>query len=246
MFPALALLLLLPAVDGDGEKEAKELLTRVIKAVGAEKGPARAHALAGVGRGKMTLTAEQKVENRFTAQGLDSVRWELELTNADSKTISLTVALHDGKLWVSGNGGKANVLPKETADAFRRGVVALRVAEDPTLLLEKGWKLSHLGEVKAGGKLLVGLKASRKGASDIDLFFDKKTHLPARAEVRIKKPGESDEMTLTGELSGHKKVGGRRFFTRLRVLRDGKEVLEMERDGLKAGEKADTTTFTRP
>jgi hypothetical protein len=247
MYRALAVLLLLPTVSlADGEKEGKELLTKVIKAMGGEKELAKPHAFTGVGAGKLTLNAEQKISNRFTAQGLDSIRWETELTNADAKSITITLGLHEGKLWLSGNGGKANPMSKEFADAFRRGVVALRVAEEPTLLLAKGWKVSHLGELKADGKEMVGLKASRKGLSDIDLFFDKKTLLPARVEVRIKKVGASGEMTLRGKMSGYKKIDGRQFFTRLTILRDGKEVLEAERSELKAGDKADATTFTKP
>src|SRR5215475_831689 len=101
MYRALALLLLMPAISyADGEKEGKELLAKVIKSMGGEKALAKPHAFTGVSSGKFTLTAEQKMTNRFTAQGLDSIRWETELTNADTSSISITLGLHEGKLWL--------------------------------------------------------------------------------------------------------------------------------------------------
>ena len=242
MLRAAAVLLLLPlALRADDEKEARALLRRAIAALGGEKALSRPHALAGRSMG--TLHAGGKTEavaNRFLVQGLDKLRWE-----AEAGSSAFVLGLDGSKGWISGNGGKAADLPKEHAEALRRGLLALRIAE--TLVpLAKGWKLSHLGEMEVDGTPCVGLKATRKGQPAIDLHFDKKTLLPRKVEIRLTKPGESAETALAGLLSGYKKIGGRLRFTKLTVEQDGTKLLEMERKEVKQTDEADAATFERP
>ncbi len=246
MTPAVCFVLMLPTLPAaDTEKEARALLDRAIAALGGEKLLAKPHALTGTGKGKVTLLGgTQNVTNRWTVQGPDRMRWETELSG--DVNASIVMGLTGTKLWISGNGGKPGPVPKETAEAFIKGFLALRIAEELVPLKAKGWKLTHLGELKVGDVTAVGLKATHAGRPDIDLFFDKKTHLPIKVEMRLKKPGESDEMTLTALLTGYKKIDGRQHFTGLVVEQDGKKALEMERSDIKAGDKADEATFEKP
>jgi hypothetical protein len=246
MYRPMTAILLLPCLaTADDVKEAHALLARGIKALGGEKLLSKPHSLSGVGKGVLKLSGrEQQVSNRWTVQGLSHVRWETELSGDLNATIVLGMA--GARPWISGNGGKPATVSADVAEAFQQGFLALRVAEELVPLKDKGWKLSHLGQVKVGSALAAGLKASRAGKPDIDLFFDLKTHLPIKAEIRLKKPGEEAEMTLTGLFSGYKKFDGRMHFTSLVVEQDGVKVLEMTRSEIKAGERVDAGTFERP
>src|SRR6185369_13750427 len=128
---------------------------------------------------------------------------------------------------------------------FLQGMAALRLAETLLPMTEKGWKLSSLGEIKIDDKPAVGIKAARKGLPEMDLYFDKVTMLPMKAEMRLQET-DSMEATYVARFGAYKKVKGRQFFTKLTVLRDDKVLLEMERSDFEAKENVDDETFGKP
>src|SRR5262249_33165488 len=146
--------------------------------------------------------------------------------------------------WIAANTGKGNPLPKLQLTAFREGVRGLRLAEALVPLTGKEYTLSSLGELKIDGKAAVGIKATKRGAADLDVWFDKKTNLPIKAEMRFK--DSSEEATWTAYFSAYKKIDARQHFTKLKVQRDAKTVMEMERSDVKAGDKLDDDTFAKP
>jgi hypothetical protein len=154
------------------------------------------------------------------------------------------IVLSGDKGWIAANTGKGNELPKVQLAAFREGVRGLRLAESLVPLTAKEYALSSLGELKIGGKAAVGIKAKKKGATDLDVWFDKKTDLPIKAEMRLK--DGSEEATWTAYFSEYKKIDGRQHFTKLKVQRDAKTIIEMERSDIKAGDKLDDDTFAKP
>src|SRR5262249_35703290 len=146
-------------------------------------------------------------------------KWNSELTDNDNTT-SIVLGLDRGKGWIKGGNNPANDLAKEIRLPFRHGFAALRLAETLLPLRDKAFKLSPLGELKVNDKPAVGLKAVRKGWPDIDLFFDKVTHLPVKVELRLKE-SDSRDATYTGLFAGYKKIAGRQHFTKLTTKRDG-------------------------
>jgi hypothetical protein len=225
----------------DEAKAANELLDKTIAALGGAKAVAASHTMTGTGKGTLSLGPAQTLTNRFTAQGLDRLRWEVDVNGG-----TLRLGLHAKGVWIAANAGDANHVDKEVATAFRRGVAALRVVECPTLLRAKGWKLSPLGELKIDDTPAVGLKASRTGEPDIDLWFDAKTHLPVKAEIRLAKPGESAEMTLKATFGDYRNLDGRKHFGTMKVYQDGNKVLEIERTDVKSSDPVAEETFTQP
>ena len=128
---------------------------------------------------------------------------------------------------------------------LRHGFTGLRLVETLTPLLDRGTKLAALGESKVDDTPVVGVKVSRKGMPDLDLYFDKKTNLPAKAEMRVTEAGKV-EATYVAFFSEYKKVGGRQVFTRLTVKRDDKAVLMMLRSNIESKAKAAEGTFAQP
>jgi hypothetical protein len=241
----LGVFLVAPGSRANDARAARALLDRAIDAMGGAKALAGARALSGKSKGTFRAAGKATaVANEWTVQGLDRLKWNTELTENDNTTAILLV-LDRGKGWIKGGANKANELSKEVHVPFRHGFAALRLAETLLPLREKAFTLSPLGELKVAGKPAVGLKASRKGWPDIDLFFDKTTRLPVKVEMRLPE-SEAQEATYTALFAGYKKVAGRQHFTKLTVQRDGKVVLEMERSDVKAIDKVEDETFAKP
>lgn len=249
MFARVAVVVLLLAGVGwaDEDKDARALLDRAIKAMGGEKVLAAEGSLSGRSKGSVVLNnVTMPASNEWTVQGTDRLLWKTEVTLND-KPVKVTVGLSGGKAWVQGGDAKANDAPKEYQKPLVQAFAALRIVETLLPLRDKGVKLSPLGEVKIGDRAAVGVKVARKGQPEMDLYFDKQSHLPIEAKIRLKDAGSgSEDVEYVGRFSEYKKFGERMHFTRIKMERDGKEVLDMERSDIKAGDKLDDVTFAKP
>ena len=76
-------------------------------------------------------------------------------------------------------------------------------------LLNKGFQLASLGEIKVDGKLAIGVRVSHKGHRDINLFFDKDKGLLVKSEMTVKDPmAGGKEVTQETLYSDYKEVSG--------------------------------------
>jgi len=241
----LCVSLLGSSLRADEAKGARPIVERAIAASGGAKLLASQPSLSGTSRGTITLgDAERSVENAWTVQGLDKLKWSSDLTSGD-QTLNIVLVLDGKRGWIQGNAGTSSALKADLLAPLRHGFTALRLAETLTPLLDPETKLSLLGELTIDDRPTVGVKVTRKGMPDLDLYFDKKTHLPAKAEMRLTEPNEV-EATYTAFFAEYKKVGGRAVFTRLTVKRDDKIVLTMLRSNIEGKAKAAEGTFAQP
>jgi hypothetical protein len=231
----------------DEGKDARALLDRAIKAMGGEKVLAAEGSLAGKSKGNVVVNnVKMPASNEWTVQGTDRLKWTTEVTIND-KPVNITLGLDRGKGWLQAGDAKAGDFPKDYLPAFVKAFAGLRLVETLLPLRDKGVKLSSLGEIKVDDKPAVGLKVARKGQPDLDLYFDKETNLPVEARMRLKDAGSgSEDVEYVGRFTDYKKIAGRMHFTKLKVERDGKVVVDMERSDIKVGEKLDDATFARP
>src|SRR5262249_50759449 len=127
-------------------------------------------------------------------------------------------------------------------DVFR----TVRLPQNLTALRGKDVELSHLGEVKVNDRTAIGLKVATKGRPDVDLFFDKETALPLRAEVRVKEPGQANEILYAFDFADYKDVNGVKLFGKMTFKRDDKTFMEMEFSDFQLQEKLGDDTFAKP
>ena len=241
----LALSLLAPALHADEAESARRIVDRAVAASGGAKRLAEQQSLSGTSRGTLTLNgAGRAVENAWTVEGPDRMKWAADVTMGD-QTLNIVLVLDGERGWIKGNAAEAAALKADLLAPLRHGFNGLRLAETLTPLLDREAKLSPLGELKVDDRPAVGIKVSRKGRPELDLYFDKKTHRPAKAEMRLTELNDV-EATYTAFFADYKKVNGRMVFTRLTVKRDGEVVLTMLRSNLEAKAKAAEGTFARP
>lgn len=241
----VAVLALTGVAQAEDAKEARAVVERAVKAMGGAKRLGMP-ALSGTGKGKVfILGKDQPVTNEWTVQGLDQVKWAMEVTLNDNPATQIQIVVNKDHGWIKGGTGEPSEIQKDALTPSRQGMLGLRLAESPLPLLGKEWKLTALGELKIGDQTGVGVKATRKDTPELDLWFDKATSLPIKAEMRLTEQG-GEEKLYVGLFGGYKKVEGRMYFTKLKVLRDDKTVLDMERGDFKAKDKLDDATFAKP
>jgi hypothetical protein len=114
-----------------------------------------------------------------------------------------------------------------------------------TPLKDKAFSLSPLGEVKVGKADAVGVKVSRKNHRDVNLFFDKQTHLLLKSEFRVK-DDSGKEVTQEVLYSDFKDIDGVKRPQKIVIKRDGNEFLDGEMSDFKLVEKLDGSEFEKP
>jgi len=156
---------------------------------------------------------------------------------------------YDGKaLWLSIMGMnqelKDEALIAEMKESLYCEVVASLADID-----DKGYKLAPLGEMKIKDADAVGVRVSKTGKRDVNLWFDKKNHLLVKSEFRGKDPfgqGGGGEANQEKYYSGYKAVMGIQTPNRLEVHNDGKKMVELDLSDMRYYEKLDDTHFQRP
>jgi hypothetical protein len=236
------------AVPQKGQEESGPagVVSRAIKAVGGEA------------KLKKLKSATLSMKGTFSKGGMD-VNFAMEVSVKDltkyhldataevmgqQETVLLVV---DGdKVWTR-ERNRVREAPKEEALAIIRGDFhTLRLIQLLLPLKDKASKLSALKEVKVGGKPAVGIKVKRKDYPDLEIYFDKKSHLPVRCNVLVDDHGKGKAVPHEFLLSEPKKIGGVTHFTKIVVNRDGKKIVEFELNAVRPDAKLKATLFDKP
>jgi hypothetical protein len=225
--------------------EATTLLDRAIKAQGGDEKLGKT--LCATFTTKGTIEVENmkgELSGDTASQSADHIRWNVSFSFM-GRTESGTIIVTPEKIWAKGGNREVEEAPKEVAfirDVFR----TIRLPQNLTALRHKDVTLSHLGEVKIDNRTAVGLKIATKDRPDVDLFFDKDTALPLRAELRVTEPGQANEVVYAFYFTDYKDVDGIKQFGKLTFKRDDKTTMEMEFSDFKFQEKLEKTLFDKP
>src|SRR5262249_49807805 len=140
-----------------------------------------------------------------------------------------SIQVFDGKtLWSSTLGMLKEIKDEKTVNELRENLLVER-AGGMSGLLKNDYDLSSLGAVKVKGKEAIGIRASKKGQRDLNLYFDKKTHHLVKTEFRTRlSPGGDKEVTQEKYFSDMKEVDGIRMPSRIVIEHDGKPFMELD------------------
>src|SRR5262249_34314589 len=192
---ALALGVLLATGSFGRADEQTEALKIVDAAIQAAGGAAKLDKLKTVTlKGKGMVHAPNE-EGTFTVEGtvrgLDRFRLDLDV-NINDGMQKLLIVFNSDKGWGK-FGDRTEDLPAEAIPLVKAELHAIRMAQMLTPLKDKGIKLSPRGEMKSAGRAGVGIKIVKKALPDVDLYFEKKTHLPMKCELRVKERNAAQE-----------------------------------------------------
>jgi len=111
----------------------------------------------------------------------------------------------------------------------------------------KEFKLGSLGEMKIKGKEAVGVRVSKEGKRDVNLWFDKQSTLLVKHEYRGKDVfGQEGETNNEKYFADYKAVQGIQTPGRMEVHKEGKKIVELEITESRYHEKLDESTFAKP
>jgi hypothetical protein len=177
-------------------------------------------------------------------QAPDKLRLEVSL-NAGGMDVTIVQVVNGDKGWFGANGN-FDEMSKEQLDEAKEQLHTRQVSELRGLT-GKDVKLSPLGESKVGDASAVGVRVSRKGFRDVDLYFDKDKGLLLKSETEgVDVMGGGGKFKAQTLYHDYKKVDGVMRPHKVVVLHDGAPFFDMEMTKVTAAEKLDDKDFAKP
>jgi hypothetical protein len=240
-----AALALLAGSRATAADEVKDLLEKAITAQGGADVVAKDNGHTMKLKGKWYGMGEGlEYTGVFSSQRPDRLRFEINMS-VMGQNITFIQGLKGDTAWMSLNG-TVNDVGKEVATEHKESLHHQAVQRLVTLR-DKDYKLSSLGELKVGNRPAVGIHVERKGFRDINLFFDKETHLLVKTERRVKDAMMGDqEFTEETRPTEYKKVGSVMMPHKMEIFRDGKLYVDGEVTEYTSVDKFDDTLFAKP
>jgi hypothetical protein len=167
----------------------------------------------------------------------------MDLTIAN-KNINVVSVYNGKKAWIRSDGKDVDVT-EDILNEFKDAAYSMNLMQG-IFINDKMLKFRLLGEVKVKGKEAIGVTITRDGKKDINMFFDKKTGLISKVEMRKRDFMSGQEITEERYITEYMDVGGRMVAKKVEVQRDGKDFLSAEVLDIQYFEKLDDTEFAQP
>jgi hypothetical protein len=224
--------------------ESRALIDKAIKAHGGAAKLAAIKAVQMKGKGKAYQPMEFAFTLELATQPPDKMRLALDI-DANGMKIPLIIVYNGKKGWQSVMG-ETKAMDDKDIQEFKQQAHVEKV-ESLYSLKDKSYKLSPLGEAKVGDHDAVGVQVAKKGFRDVNLYFDKKTHMLLKAEYRAVEPVGKQEVQQEKYYHDYKEVGGVKLPGRLVILNDGKKFLEADLSEITPMETPfDDSVFAKP
>ena len=143
--------------------------------------------------------------------------------------------------------GMTEEVTGDKLEYMRNQVYNLNISSLLPLLADKEFKLATAGEKDVNGKKTVGVKVTRDKHPAMTLYFDKASGLLAKAETKVKDEFQGwKEVPEDVFYDDYKEANGKKFFGKMKVVRDGKTMIESALSDQKTAEKLDAKLFEKP
>ncbi len=225
------------------DADARAIVDKAIKVMGGEAELGKWKAFTSKIKGDIhTQGLKIAFTGDLATQGADQEKISLEL-DIDGQKFPVVEVLNRTRGWVK-IAGETTEMDRETlAETLEQAHAGWVTSLVP--LKDKAFTLATVGDVQVDGKPAVGVRVSHAGRRDVNLFFDKATHLLVKTEARVKDDESGKEMTEETFMHGY---DGKDVQTALKltVERDGELYLEAELFDAKLEEKLDDGVFAMP
>lgn len=239
----LSLLLVLTLVGRAGDAEATAVINKAIKA----------HFPKGVDTKKEGVRTKTKGTLHVMGLNLDFTQ-ELAVQKSMFKDVMeldvmgnkvVVTSVFNGKQgWIRA-GDKDVKVTDDILGEFKDAAYFIGMMQG-MFLKDKSVKFSLIGESKVKGKDTIGVTVSREGKKDISIYFDKKTHLMAKIEMRKRDLMSGQEFQEERYILEYQDINGNKSAKKVEVLRDGKAFLDVEVLEIQTVDKLDESEFAQP
>ena len=234
-----------PELRADDAADAKAVVEKAIKARG-DKPDAKFTAMTWKDKGKFSGGGfELPYTADWAFQAPDKYRFVLVGTFGDAK-ITLTVVVDGEKAWEA-EGDTVREITGQKLEYVRGEAYQLWVMALAPLVTDKGFTLATAKGKDVNGKPTSAVKVTRDKQPAITLYFDKESGLLVKREVMVKDEFQKWKEVLDEVyVSDYKEVDGAKVFTTLKIVRDGKTMIESTLSDVKSAEKLDAKLFEKP
>jgi hypothetical protein len=227
-----------------GEKEAKAVVDKAIKAIGGEEALAKATVLTWKTKATITLNDnENDFTGTTTSQGIDHYRAEFEGEFNGNSVKGVTVL--DGKKGWRKFGENPMEMDEEAVARELRTVYIQVVAVSLVPLNGKGFKLETASDEKVGDKPVSVIKATGPDGKPFTLSFDKESGLLVKLVATVA-GFNGDDYEQESTFADYKDFGGIKKATKVETKRDGNPFIKGTVTEFKASDKAAPETFAEP
>ncbi|MBX9580375.1 MAG: hypothetical protein K2X87_08715 [Gemmataceae bacterium] len=174
-------------------------------------------------------------------QAPDKYRFDM---TADGQ--KLTFVVNGDKAWEAA-GGQAREVTGEKLDYARHQAYVFQVTSLAPLLRDDAFKLTALADKPVGDRAAAVVRVERAGRPAVTLYLDRGTGLLAKSETRVKDEFQDwKEVADVVYYEGWKDLGPYQAFSKFRVVRDGKPLIESKLSDLKVNPDLDPELFEKP
>ena len=245
LLPLIAVFAFTPAGRADDAAEAKAVVEKAIKARG-DKPDTKNTAATWKDAGKvsrMGITLEYTADWAFQAP--DRYRFDFAANFNDAK-LTLTTVVKGERAWAR-EGDVTKELTGEKLEQARNEAYTLWVTSLAPLVTEKGFTLATAKGKDVNDKPTVAVKVTRDKKPAMTLYFDKESGLLVKTEVVVKDEFQKGKEVLDeAYFWDYKESNGSKHFTKLKIVRDGKTMIEATLSDAKEVEKLDEKLFEKP
>jgi hypothetical protein len=235
------------ASNGGAADDAKAIIEKAVKAHGGDELLGKMKAGQTQNKGKMKLPGVGEVEFTQEVSYLlpDKLKESLNLEIANQK-VTVTTIVNGDKVSINANGTEIEI-NDDIKKALKDALEMMKAARLVSLLKDKEYQLSVIGESKVEGKPAVGIHIEAKGKKDINLFFNKETGLLAKVEFRSVSPATQKEVTEERIILEYqqKDKNSPPMPKKIVVKHDGEQFMEAEVIEVKLLETIDESEFKK-
>ena len=233
------------AARADDAADAKAIVVKAIKARG-DTPDSKLAAMTWKDKGKLTamgFTLPYTADWSF--QGPDKYRFVFAAAFGDAK-IDMTLVVNGDKAWAA-EGGKVEEFAGDKLEQTRNEAYQLWVTSLTPLVNDKGFTLATAKGQDVDGKPTNAVTVKRDKKPTTTLYFDKESGLLAKRQVTVKDEFQGwKEVSDEAYFSDYKEAGGKKYFTKLKITRDGKTMIDATLSDVKEAEKLDAKLFEKP
>jgi len=224
--------------------EARAVVAKAIEAHGGAEKLAAIKAVVIKGKGKISIAGMDLTFTMDSSVQLPGKMRNVIEVDAGGMNFTLTQVYNGKKGWVNVMGKTMDLDEKQMKEAH--AMMEVEKVTSLHALLGKGYKLEPLGEVKVGDTDAVGVRVTKEGTREVNLYFEKKTHLLRKAEYQGADPTNMMEVRQEKLFPEYRDQNGIKMPSKLVINNDGKRFLEMDVSETTVVDRHDDTLFAKP
>jgi outer membrane lipoprotein-sorting protein len=227
------------------DDDLKAVIRKSIEAHGGAKNLAKFKAVNSKIKGTIELMgASRAITGETSFQKPDKLKHVMNI-DFNGKGIDIITVYNGKKMWVNVMGNTMEITDDKLLTSIREELQT-EGAGGLVDFLKAPYELNSVGEAKVKGKDAIGIRISKKGQRDFNLYFDKKTHLVVKSESRTYDANAGEEVSQEKFMLSYQDKDGMKVAKRLEILKDGKAFMDVEITEVQPLEKIDDATFTKP